>query len=172
MAGKAESGMVTQEELDSLMAELCSALRELGIPLSGHIEPRVQVNARAKRRLGCCILKNGIYTVEVSASLLDQPELLRQTLAHELLHTCWGCRNHGTRWKAYAARAGGALGCSIERTVKLEGEPQERLRREEVKYVLECQACGAKIERFRMSKAVKSPWRYRCRCGGALKRVQ
>lgn len=62
------------------------------------------------------------------------------------------------------------LGYRIERTVKTE-TPAGSLRHEEIKYILECQSCGAQIKRMRMSKAVKSPWRYRCPCGGKLKRV-
>ncbi len=160
-----------QEELDRLMQELAAELRELGIPLSRSILPAVQVNSRAKRRLGCCYFSGGQYTIEVSAALLDQPERLRQTLAHELLHTCWGCRNHGKTWKAYAARVNEALGLQIQRLSPAGEDRQEPLRRDEIKYVLECQSCGARIYRSRMSKAVKAPWRYRCKCGGRLKRI-
>ncbi len=161
---------MTQEELDRLLAELTGALQKLGIPLSRRILPCVRVNTRAKRRLGCCYYENGAYTIEVSGSLLDQPEKLRQTLCHELLHTCPGCRNHGEKWKAWADTVNSALGYSIQRLAPAEGEGS-RLRRDEVKYILECQSCGAKIYRARMSKAVKQPWCYRCKCGGKLKRI-
>lgn len=160
-----------QQELDSLLAEMSETLRGLGIPLSCHISPAVLVNSRAKRRLGCCYCRDGVYEIEVSASLLEQPDRLRQTLCHELLHTCRGCRNHGEKWKAYAAKVNEALGYSIQRLAPAEEESQEPLRREKIKYVLECQSCGAKICRSRMSKAVKQPWRYRCQCGGRLKRI-
>lgn len=160
-----------QQELNSLLAEMAEALRNLGIPLSGHISPTVLVNSRAKRRLGCCYYRDGVYEIEVSASLLEQPEPLRQTLAHELLHTCRGCRNHGEKWKGYAAKVNEALGYSIQRLAPAEGESPERLRQEKLRYVLECQSCGAKICRSRISKAVKQPWHYRCKCGGKLKRI-
>lgn len=159
-----------QQELDALMAQLFGALREVGIPLSSHISPKVKVNNRAKRRLGCCFFREGGMEIEVSAFILQDRELLRLTLAHELLHTCPGCRNHGPRWKAYAQTASQALGMDIQRTVPCQG-PAGPLRHEEVKYVLQCQDCGAVIERMRLSKAVKCPWRYRCRCGGRLKRI-
>lgn len=160
-----------QRELDRLMEEIRLALKGCGIPVSNKIDPAVSVNSRAKRRLGCCYCRTGGYAIEVSERILDDPALLRETLAHELLHTCPGCRNHGPKWKAWAEKANGALGCHIQRTVPVEGEAGP-LRHEEVKYVLECQSCGARIERMRMSKAVKSPWRYRCRCGGKLRRVR
>lgn len=159
-----------QTELDGLMAELGRELKELGVPVSNRLLPGVKVNTRAKRRLGCCFYQSGKYWIEVSQSLLDNEEVLRQTLVHELLHTCPKCRDHGPQWKAYARLVNERMGYRIERTVKTEA-PVGPLRREEVKYILECQSCGAQIKRMRMSKAVKSPWRYRCPCGGKLKRV-
>lgn len=163
---------MTQEELDRLLFKQTEALRGLGIPLSRHICPGVCINTRARRRLGCCYFQNGEYRIEISALLLEQPEKLRQTLAHELLHTCSGCRNHGERWKEYAQRVNEALGYSIQRLAPAGEGESVPLRRDEIKYVLECQSCGARICRARMSKVVKSPWCYRCRCGGKLKRIQ
>ena len=166
---------MTQEELDRELTELAETLRGMGIPVSKKLTPHVIVNTRAKRRLGCCYVQNGVYSIEVSARQLEDREKLRQTLAHELLHTCPGCRNHGERWKAYAEQVNNALGLSIQRLSPAEGEMTEGevipLRHDTVKYVLECQSCGAKLYRSRMSKAVKSPWRYRCQCGGKLKRI-
>ena len=65
---------------------------------------------------------------------------------------------------------GRALGVEITRTVPLEG-PAQPLRQEPVKYLLQCQSCGRLIPRRRLSKAVKYPSRYRCPCGGKLRRV-
>lgn len=166
---------MTEKEVSALMEELTGTLKALGIPVSSKILPAVLINSRAKRRLGCCYAKAGIFEIEVSASLLEKPEQLRATLAHELLHTCPGCRNHGERWKAYAQRVNKALGMDIRRLAPMEevpgGEGEGPLRRDTVKYVLECRSCGAKIYRSRLSKAVKQPWRYRCKCGGRLKRI-
>lgn len=159
-----------KQELDALLAELSAQLRELGLPLGKHIAPQVEVNTRAQRRLGCCVCREGRFTIQVSARLLEDAPLLRATLLHELLHTCYGCQNHGKRWKAYAQRVGEALGVEITRTVPLEG-PAQPLRQEPVKYLLQCQSCGRLIPRRRLSKAVKYPSRYRCPCGGKLRRV-
>ena len=101
---------MTQPELNALFASLAGELRALGIPLSRHIDPQPVINTRAQRRLGCCICREGRYTIQVSQSVLDDPQLLRATLAHELLHTCPGCLNHGAAWKAYAKTVGEPLG--------------------------------------------------------------
>lgn len=161
---------MTQEELDSQLASSIRELRTLGVPISREIRPGLVVNTRAQRRLGCCVYRDGAFIIEVSARILEDFQLFKVTLLHELLHTCYGCQNHGKRWKAYAQKVGEALGVEIARTVQLEGQPQ-RLRQEEVKYLLQCQSCGRVIPRKRMSKAVKYPSRYRCPCGGKLKRV-
>lgn len=171
MGVRLPAAAMTQEELNAQLAALAEELRGMGVPISREISPQVEVNSRAQRRLGCCIQKEGAFTIQVSARLLDQPELLRNTLLHELLHTCYGCQNHGKRWKAYAQKVGQALGVDIRRTAAVE-ESWEPLRREEVKYLLRCQSCGRVIPRRRKSKAVEHPERYRCACGGKLERVQ
>lgn len=163
---------MTGEEVDTLLQETAHALRKLKIPLAREICSQVLINTRAKRRLGCCYFQEGQYTIEVSASLLEDPARLRQTLAHELLHTCRGCRNHGERWKAYAAIVNEAWGTQIQRLAPLEaGETPQRLRQDTIKYLVQCQSCGKVFPRARMCKLVKTPWRYRCQCGGRLKRI-
>lgn len=99
-----------KQELDALLAELSAQLRELGIPLGKHIAPQVEVNTRAQRRLGCCVCREGRFTIQVSARLLEDAPLLRATLLHELLHTCYGCQNHGKRWEGLCPAGGGGPG--------------------------------------------------------------
>ncbi len=166
--------MISRAELNELLTEAEAKLWRLSVPFSPHIERAVKVNSRAKKRLGCCIYSGGRYTIEISQALLEDEKegLLTETLMHELLHTCKGCRNHGEKWKEYARRVNEAYGYNIARTVDT-GEKITQLRKESIKYILVCEGCGLKIERSRMSKAVKSPWRYRCgKCGGKLKRVK
>lgn len=43
-----------------------------------------------------------------------------QVLAHEILHTCRGCANHGLRWKDYAQRMNELYGYGVERTDSFE----------------------------------------------------
>ena len=51
--------MMGMEELDGLLGELWRQLRGLGVPVSEKVRPRVRVNSRAKRRLGCCCYNGG-----------------------------------------------------------------------------------------------------------------
>lgn len=163
--------MEQERDLDALLAEIMAQLRGLKIPLSDRIAPHVEVNDRAVARFGCCKYRDGQYTIEVARRVARGPEQsLRETLAHELLHTCYGCRNHGKRWKLYAQRAGEAYGYRIARSATEEelGVGEARACR----YLLRCTACGAQFKRFRTSPLVEHPERYRCRCGGRLERVK
>lgn len=160
-----------EQDINKILLELLTGLKALKIPVSLFINPAIKINSRAKRRLGCCILKNGMYTIEVSEKILCDKQLLEKTIVHELLHTCPGCFSHGDRWKSYAAIAGNALGHEIRRTETARPEDCQPLRQDTAKYLLVCTDCGKNIERMRMCKLVKSPYRYRCMCGGKLKRV-
>lgn len=54
---------MTQEELNAQLAALAEELRGMGVPISREISPQVEVNSRAQRRLGCCIQKEGAFTI-------------------------------------------------------------------------------------------------------------
>lgn len=160
---------MTQRDVDGLLAQVIGEAKALRIPVAETIEPQVRLNGRATGRFGCCIRKDGRYVIELSRRLLEADrKAVCQTLAHEVLHTCWGCANHGARWKGYAARMNQALGYEIRRT-----DTCQRLGVEDAavaRYVLVCLQCGAQFRRSRKSRLVEHPERYRCRCGGRLER--
>ena len=57
-------------DYNALMKEIYEEVRALGIPVSGNIEPEVQINTRAKKRYGRCMRLDGEkyeYRIEVSA---------------------------------------------------------------------------------------------------------
>ena len=158
-------------DCDKLMGEVAEQARALGIPISENIRPQVLLNRRAVNRFGCCRRQGGEYLIEVSTRIAEGPEKsCRETLAHELLHTCPGCQNHGKRWKGYARRMSDAYGYRIQRTVSEEamGVPRPR----EYKYLFRCERCGAELGRYRQSPLTRHPERYRCRCGGKLRRIE
>lgn len=155
-------------DVDGLLAQVMGQAVALGIPISKGIHPHVKLNTRAVGRFGCCTRRGETDYIEVSARLIEAGEqTVRETLAHEVLHTCRGCRDHGARWKSYAARMNAAYGYHIARTGTWEamGLPSPRRAR----YLLVCQRCGLEISRVRASSLVQHPERYRCRCGGSLR---
>ena len=109
-------------DYNALMKEIYEEVRALGIPVSGNIEPEVQINTRAKKRYGRCMRLHGEkyeYRIEVSAYLEGKDEnCVRSVLAHELLHTCPRCMNHKLLWKTYAGKMNNAYSYCITATTK------------------------------------------------------
>lgn len=158
-------------DTDKLLALAIGQAGALGIPISTNIHPHVALNTRAVGRFGCCSRRGNTDYIELSARLPAAGErAVLETLAHEILHTCRGCRNHGARWQGYAAKMNAAYGYHISRTGSWEamGLPNPR----PVRYLLACTRCGVEIGRVRASSLVQHPERYRCRCGGALERKE
>lgn len=159
---------MTQEHIDGLLAKAIALARAVRIPVSQEICPRVQINRRARTRFGCCIRRDGRYTIELSAQLAEQGDerAVFQVLAHEALHTCQGCANHGARWRGYAQRMNEAYGLDIRRADSFAALGVEDSR--PVRYWVVCSRCGRRIPRMKRSPLVDHPERYRCACGGAL----
>ncbi len=155
------------KNLDIMLMQVISQARSLSIPVSGHIDPHVVVNTRARTRFGCCRSAKGRHTIEVSAALLSAEEQsIRQVLAHEVLHTCPGCADHGKRWQHWAALMNNAFGYDIRRAHTPEALGVEDART--VRYLVVCRQCGKSIARMKRSSLVEHPERYRCKCGGVL----
>ena len=103
-------------DCDGLLLRVMEQARALKIPFSPRIEPGVKINTRAVTRFGCCKLRKGTYSIEVARTVAEGPEKsCLEVLAHELLHTCRGCRDHGERWREYAGRMNRAYGYDIRR---------------------------------------------------------
>lgn len=160
---------VTQEELDGLLARAIAQARAVGIPVSGRVRPAVRLNRRACTRFGCCVCREGWYTIELSAQLAREgtERAVMQVLCHEVLHTCYGCSNHGPRWRGYAQRMNAAYGYQIQRTDNYDALGIQDHR--PVRYYVVCQRCGRRIPRMKRSPLVDHPERYRCPCGGTLR---
>ena len=157
-------------DFDALLARVRAQAEALSIPVSPRLSPHVVVNRRAVTRFGCCVCRDGQYHIELTQRLLEAPErACLQTLAHEVLHTCPGCRNHGVRWKGYAQRMNEAYGYDIRRTGTCEELEIPDVR--PVRHLLVCQSCGKEFPRAVASPLVRHPERYRCRCGGVLRRM-
>ena len=100
--------MVNEERLDILLQEVIQEARALKIPVSSTIEKNVIVNGRPKKRFGCCRKSRNGFEIEVSRFLLDEAgcseKIVKGVLAHEVLHTCRDCYEHGMLWKSYAGQ--------------------------------------------------------------------
>lgn len=156
-----------KKNLDTLLLQVISQARSLAIPISKHIVPTVVINTRARTRFGCCRFSKGRYVIEVTAALSEADESsIRQVLAHEILHTCPGCANHGMRWLHWASMMNSVFGYDIRRTHSAEALGIKDIR--PVRYLVICSNCGKTIPRMKRSPLVEFPQRYRCKCGGTL----
>ena len=160
--------MSDQQRLDLLLARVIAQAAALDIPISRRIAPSVAINRRAKTRFGCCRSTPAGHTIELSAALCRaEDQAVCQVLAHEVLHTCPGCANHGPRWKTWAQKMNLAWGYQIRRSDR----PQDLGLTDQrpVRYWVVCTRCGRRIPRMKRSPLVAHPERYRCRCGGLLR---
>lgn len=127
-------------------------LDKIGIPYR-EVEDFI-INTRAKSRWGQCkTLPNGKFLISISNRLLeDDTDImgLKNTIIHELIHTCKGCMNHKSEWKMYAQKVNNAYGYNIKRTSSAEDKGVraiEKIRVINHKYI--CEGCGQIVTRER-----------------------
>lgn len=156
------------KDLYEIFGECLDEIESMGIEV-GTIKG-CSINTRAKTRWGQCKKRMGNYgceyEIEISSRLLEDEvpvQSLKNTLIHELLHTCEGCMNHGTMWKKYADIMNKQYGYNITRVNSAEnlGVPIE-IGAMKYKYIITCKCCGQTIRRQKMSRFVQHPNRWTC----------
>jgi len=162
-------------DYNKLLQEVIAEAKRVNIPVSDSINPYVKINTRAKGRFGMC-KKNtkafNTFNIEI-ASFMDQASIkdIKETLAHEVLHTCPNCLNHQLQWKSYANKMNSAYGYNINRTSSYESLGVANIAiimQDTNKYTIICKSCNHKSYRNRVSNIIKHPERYKCKCGGSL----
>lgn len=163
-----------QEELNDNLIKVIKEAQELKIPVPDNICRNVTINPRPRKRYGCCRKINGSFQIEISRFVLEcEPDKIRNVLAHEILHTCRGCYDHGSMWKKYAAMMNEGYGYNIKRTssneeMGIKEGSEEKSNVSEIKYIIKCRSCGMEYPRKRFTRVMKNLAAYRCRCGGKL----
>lgn len=155
--------------LSHIMVECMQELDAIGIEYGEIVE--ISVNARAKKRWGQCkkVSSRGQYSIEISACLLrDNVDIIatKNTVIHEILHTCEGCMNHGKNWKRQAEKVNRAYPqYNIKRCTS--AEEKGIIREYPVKYQFHCADCGGIVQRMKKSNFTENYQLYRCgKCGG------
>lgn len=164
---------MVREYVDNILKEVIKQAQELDIPVPDNINEQVYINPRPKRRFGCCNTMNGKFNIEISEFLLKSDiTKIKGVIAHEVLHTCKGCRDHGARWKEYADRMNKAYGYNIKRVSSFEEMGLDEIARpdsaNDIKYIIKCQKCGKEYPRKRFTCVMQKIDAYRCQCGGKL----
>ncbi len=162
----------------ALIKECLDEVEAVGI-IPGNIK-EWKINHRAKARWGMCTRKiNGECIIEIAARLLTDDRIsiksCKETIIHEILHSCKDCNGHTGTWKKYAELINNQYGYNIKRVTsgKEKGiEEYESTYSLPYKYIFVCKYCGDTLRRKRMSKFTKYYRNYYCRNCGRLRAYQ
>ena len=165
------------KDVNVVAIECMRELEIIGIPYSNKIK-KFSVNYHTRRYYGKTILKpDRTYEIEIASFVMLEEvplETLKNTLIHELLHTCEGCMNHGKTWKEYAARVKKIYGYNIQSLPGDDDIPEEVEKRinSNAKYKYQCCECGKMIYMNRKCRFTEhSDWFTHRNCGGRFKKV-
>lgn len=94
----------------------------------------------AKRRLGACWLGRKRITLSRHFVELNEPELVRDVILHEIAHALTPGDGHGAQFKRKAREIGCSASASIDSGSVITSPPR---------FVLECPHCGRSWSRYR-----------------------
>lgn len=170
------------KRLQEVFNECIEEMNAIEIPF-GRIT-KVTVNYRAKSRWGQCERTFDVYgivyhiNINVDLLLSDSTEKgLKETVIHEILHTCPNCWCHTGEWKRLADLVNDCYNYNVKRTdsPKDKGFTEYEVvkhRAANPKYVFRCKGCGAIVTKTRACDFTKYPILYYCkRCGGNFARI-
>ncbi len=163
-----------QEDLMRFFEQIEKDCQEAGLEIQ---KAGFQINSRLKRSLGRCSkcslkAKNQeLFSIEISLYVLTTQnlDLLRDVIAHELIHTIPGCYNHGPAFQEAANKLNAyypkLYNVQVETNLADYGLFASALNR----YKIVCQHCQYTMYRQRMSKTLRHIDRYCCpMCHGPL----
>ncbi|MBP5324117.1 MAG: SprT-like domain-containing protein [Pseudobutyrivibrio sp.] len=160
------------KDFNRLITESMNEVTHLGIK-PGNITSWT-INKRAKTRWGLCKQNpDKTFEIQIAEALLVDDRIseksCKETIIHEILHTCKNCMKHTGQWKYYAEVINQVYGYNIKRvTTGIEKGVEDYKSNSSmaIKYIFTCGNCGATIYRKRDSQFTKNYRHYGCgRCG-------
>lgn len=155
------------KDYEALIKECLDEVKAVNIT-PGHIV-KWSINTRARSRWGLCTMhRDGTCEIEIAARLLMDDRVsvkqCKDTIIHEILHSCKGCQGHTGRWKKYAELMNATYGYNIKRVT---GSEEKGLEKYEVKsraprYAFRCKVCGQLIIKKQRCKFTKHYRMYGC----------
>lgn len=160
------------QRAQNIFEEMIRQFTLAGIPLPlGKIDTRLHFS-RSSTRLGSCRKERGMYKISLSVYILEDKEAVQSTIAHELVHTCRGCMNHGSSFQRTGRMVETKLGIPVSSKASREESERSGIKDAYIKkarYRIRCRNCDAVLYRQKKSALVLNPDRYRCgKCGGRL----
>lgn len=148
-----QTATICTESLQPIFNQVKLDFEELGIPY-GRVND-VDWNGRLKRTMGRCRKKPDGFEIEISKIIEMNDEYLKETMAHELLHTVEGCFNHKDMFRHY----GNILSKKGYHVARL---ANYKFDDDDYKYVMRCKHCGQLIRQHRMTRFIKDPTGWTC----------
>ena len=161
------------KNLHNLFNECVNEVRAAGIEPGKIVD--ISINYRATTRWGQCKKRYGLYSININHRILEDDtdvKAVKDTIIHEILHTCPNCWNHGREWQRLANIMNRKYGYEISRTGSCEdfGIDREEYAESHAKYRIVCTSCGNVYRKQRACKVTKHPEYFRCgKCGGSLR---
>ena len=168
------------KDVQKLFRECVMEMESIGMDISTRIV-EVKVNSRLSRALGrCCVVSrvNGNYwfRIEIQPNMLVDgidDAVPKNTLMHELIHTCPGAFNHGYEFQRRAEAVNRKLGYNVHTRTSADSLEAAggTLKKKTANYGIFCMKCCKVVEtRNRWSSTLERIGSYRhSGCGGSLK---
>lgn len=169
------------KNLSRLFSETLSEAYSVGLGVSDKIVS-VTVNSRLSRALGRCVQvwdawnRCYVFKIEIQPCMLADgldDRIPKNTIMHELIHTCDGCFNHGPEFQYRAGIVNRKLGYNVHTLSDAEQLKAAGvvLKETEYHYGIVCDKCGHMVQkRKRWSSTLEriGDFRHGGTCGGSL----
>lgn len=154
--------MMKMKNLEKLYKECLLELDAIGIQY-GKIAS-IKENSRLTKTWGNCRRisprntkwEDCSYEIKISSRLLNDSvddNAVKNTIIHEILHTCENCLNHGNTWKIQAEKVNREYPqYNIKRTTSFSEKGISE--NDEYKYIIECSTCHRKWRYRKKTKVV------------------
>lgn len=144
-----------QYRLVSLVEEAKEELEALNIPFGKIVA--LEVSHTLTSYGDCRRLYDNCFRIRVNRELLKNASdvIVKETIIHEILHTCAGCMNHGKTWQAYANLVNDAYPrYKISRLSSYNRTHVKLKTRDTAKYIATCMSCNKEYLFFRKTYVV------------------
>ena len=169
------------KNLRRLYSECVSEAKGIGLDISDNIT-RITVNNRLSRALGRCTMswdawnRKYSYKIEMNPCMLAddlEDKVPKNTIMHELIHTCKDCMNHGSEFQHRASIVNRKLGYNVHtqtdsRILEAAGVV---VKKTPDRYGIVCNKCGRVVQKKkRWSPMLENIGNYHHggSCGGSL----
>ncbi|MBD5424113.1 MAG: hypothetical protein HDR44_03190 [Allobaculum sp.] len=162
------------DEIEDFFKQVAKDCQEVGLTTR---QASFNINSRLKRTLGRCskqVIKTGDqeqFFIDINSYVIQTHSvaLLRDVVAHELIHTIPGCYNHGPTFQDAAKKLNGCFPDLYNVQVKTNLADYDLEAPKTNHYEIVCKDCHHTMYRERMSKTLRHIDRYRCpKCHGLL----